>query len=336
VIASAVPGSPAGDETFRLVPAFGVSALDGFAFYAGLLPRVVRQLRAFDPDVVVAESPYEGAIVLLARAVARRGARVVVEAHGDWQTSTRLYGSPARRLVAPLGDLLSEQAVRHADAVRALSPFTARLLRQRGIEPDAVFPTYSDLGAFAGPARPLPPRPQALFVGVLESYKNIRGLAEAWRRAAPHVPDARLVLVGEGSQTAIVRQLLADVPGRTEWLPRLDPAELARALDESWLLVLPSRAEGLGRVVIEAFLRGRPVLGARVGGIPDLVADGENGVLVDPLDAQAIADAFVALLGDRERVERLAAGTAAAAERWRSTPAEFADNVVALVEAALR
>ena len=78
------------------------------------------------------------------------------------------------------------------------------------------------------------------------------------------------------------------------------------------MLVLPSRSEGLGRVVVEAFCRGRGVVGTRVGGIPDLVEDGETGLLVPPEDAAALADALVRVLSDRALAERLGAAARAA------------------------
>jgi len=94
--------------------------------------------------------------------------------------------------------------------------------------------------------------------------------------------------------------------------------------------VLPSRSEGIGRVVIEAFLRGRPVIGSAVGGIRDLVADGENGLLVEP-QPEAIAEALVRLLGDREELERLAAGARRAGEAWLVAPEEYARRLRELV-----
>src|SRR5207302_8403989 len=129
-----------------------------------------------------------------------------VEVHGNWRHSTRLYGSQARRALSPVVDVLDAYAVRRADAVRALSGYTARLVEEaRGRPPDAVFPTYSDLSAFtARPVQPLPEEPAALFVGVLEPYKNVDGLAEAWRKLAPRVPEAKLVVVGKGSRRSAI------------------------------------------------------------------------------------------------------------------------------------
>jgi glycosyltransferase involved in cell wall biosynthesis len=88
----------------------------------------------------------------------------------------------------------------------------------------------------------------------------------------------------------------------------------------------------MGRVLIEAFCRGRPVVASRVGGIPDLVEDGVNGLLVEPEDTEALAAALVRMLGDRALVERLGAGAQASAGIWTITAEEFASRLRAMVE----
>ena len=238
------------DPRFHLV---SPKPLDGPLFYATLPVRVARELRSFRPDVDLCESPYEAAAVELARGTRPR-AKVIVEIHGDWHVSTRLYGSRARGLLGPFGDRIADTAVRHADAHRAVSGFTASLVRGVGREPTDVFTAYTDLSAFTAPAVPVPEEPRALFVGVLERYKNIDGLAAAWRLIAPRLPEARLHLVGSGRETELARGLAA---GRRPLGRRLESAEVAQALDDSRVFLLASESEGLPRVVIEAFLRGR-------------------------------------------------------------------------------
>jgi glycosyltransferase involved in cell wall biosynthesis len=83
--------------------------------------------------------------------------------------------------------------------------------------------------------------------------------------------------------------------------------------------------------VIEAQLRGRPVLGANVGGIPDLVADGVDGVLTDP-DSASLA-AALAILDNRPELARLARNARAAGERWLASPDDYAERMRELVEA---
>jgi glycosyltransferase involved in cell wall biosynthesis len=176
------------------------------------------------------------------------------------------------------------------------------------------------------PPAPLPGAPRILFVGVLERYKNVELLAAAWRRVAERVPGAHLHLVGDGSQRAVVEAVVG--PSAT-WSRRLTQEQVARALDDALALVLPSRSEGLPRVVVESFARGRPVVATRAGGIADAVEDGINGLLVD--DEEGLVEALVRVLEDRALAERLAAGAAASVERWQATPGDYAARVEALV-----
>jgi 2-deoxystreptamine N-acetyl-D-glucosaminyltransferase/2-deoxystreptamine glucosyltransferase len=248
--------------------------------------------------------------------------------HGDWRTSTRLYGSQSRRLLGGIGDAVASAAVRRADAVRTVSPFTAGLVRGLGVEPEADFPAYMDLEPFLREPLPLPQQPLALFVGVLEAYKNVDGLAEAWRLASSRVPGASLRLIGDGSRADIAEDL---VRGGVRWDRQLSAADVAAAMDEATVLVLPSRSEGMGRVLVEAFCRGRAVIGTRAGSIPDLVKDGVSGVLVPPDDTSALADAIARVLADRSLAERLGAGAREAAGPWLQTPEEYARRVRELV-----
>jgi starch synthase len=74
-----------------------------------------------------------------------------------------------------------------------------------------------------------------------------------------------------------------------------------RAVEDSAIVVVPSLGEGFGMVALEAMERARPVIASAVGGLPEIVADGETGVVVQPGEAEALADAIVYLAGDLER-----------------------------------
>jgi glycosyltransferase involved in cell wall biosynthesis len=315
------------DGRFRLVRARSQ------AFYLRLPLHVARELRSFRPDVVVAQSPYETGAALVGRALARSRARVVAEVHGDWRTATRLYGSRGRRMVEPISRSVAVAALRRADAVRTLSPFTTGLVRRIGVEPTTAFTAYFDSSAFAvTPPAPLPDRPRALFVGVLERYKDVDGLAEAWRLAEARVPEASLHLIGKGRERRVAESLVRDFPGRVDWDEWVPSERVAAALDAATVLLLPSQSEGLPRIVIEAFARGRAVVGARAGGIPDIVEDGVSGLLVPPGDPGALADAIVRVLSDPALAQSLARGAHAAAAGWLQTPEEFAARVRELVD----
>ena len=318
------------DEHFHLAPT--LPALDGPAFFAALPVRIARELRAFRPHAVLAQGAHEAAAALAARRLARVETAVIADMHGDWRAPTRLYGSRLRTALNPIADRVALTGLRNADGIRTITGYTTSLVRELGLEPADEFPAYMDFDSFLQePPKPLPEKPQALFVGVLERYKNVDGLADAWRLAAPRVPDAHLRLVGNGTLRPVVEQLLRDIPAQTSWDERLTQPEVSQALDQATALVLPSRSEGMGRVIVEAFCRARPVVGTRVGGIPDLVEDDGNGLLVEPGDTHALADAIVRVLTERTLAERLAEGAHASAGFWTSSPEEFASRVRALV-----
>jgi glycosyltransferase involved in cell wall biosynthesis len=333
VVASSADGSR-GDETFSLWPKLPVA--DGAAFYGALPFRVARELRRFRPDAVTTQSPYEALAVLAGRGLARSRAALIVELHGDWRTFSRLYGSPLRRALSPLTDRLAPWALRRADAVRTLSPYTTELARKAGVEPAAAFVAFTDLEAFIEqPPAELPAEPNVLFVGVLEPYKNVENLAAAWRLIAERVPEASLRLVGDGHRRDVVAGLVTELPARVTWTPREPVDAVVRALDDAWLLLLPSRAEGTPRIVLEAMCRGRAVVGGRVGGIPDVVEDGASGVLVDPDDVEGIAAAVTRLLTDRGEAKRMGDSARGRADEFLFTPEEFAERTATLVEQAL-
>lgn len=324
VLAAAAPGSPTRDGHFRLVPR--ARLLDGPLFYLLLPFRIARELRDFRPEAALVQGIHETVAFLVARRLTGAETKVILDVQGDWHEATRLYGSPLRRLLNPLNDALAAPAVRGADAIRTVSQQTTALVRALDREPAAIFPSYVDAEAFLEqPPAPLPERPRALFVGVLERYKAFDTLMAAWKLAAPRVPGAKLHVVSDGS----LRHLLTpDV----EWSPRLTAEQVAAAMDDSWVFCLPSRSEGLPRVALEAAARGRAIIGGNRAGIPDVVDDGVNGFLVDPDDPEQLAELLVRVLSDRDLAARLGAAARRTGEEWGVTPGEYAQKLRTLIE----
>ena len=337
LVGAAAAESAPSDARFRITPPLRPLFLDGLVFYLRLPFRLSRHIRDFRPHAIFASDPIVGAAALVGRALAGGNTKIIVEVHGDWRTFARAYGSPSRRLIAPVLDVAAATAVRRADATRAVSTFTSNLIRDvRGREPSAVFTAFSDLSAFTeNPTAPLPERPTVVFVGSLEPYKNIVGLAEAWRRVSKRLPDAKLVIVGRGSQHHVVERLVADFPDRVEHHEWLDPPAVAEVLDNATVLVLPSWPEGLGRVVIEAFARGRAVVATDAGGIPDLVTHEREGLLIPPADPVTLAAALERVLGDRALAERMGKAAHVRYADWDTTPEELARHMRDLVDAAV-
>jgi glycosyltransferase involved in cell wall biosynthesis len=223
-----------------------------------------------------------------------------------------------------LADRVAAWAIRRADAIRTVGAYTEELVRGAGYRgPVERYTAFGDLELFlADPAIPAPEEPVALFVGALEAPKSVDVLLEAWRLVAARVPGAVLRIAGSGSQQeALERQAsLAGLGSSVRFLGAVPPAEVRALLDAARLLVLPSRSEGLGRVILEAFSRGRPVVASDVGGIPELVRSGETGLLVPAEDPERLAKALVELLeAAPERLARM--GAAARAEVDARDPA---------------
>lgn len=324
-------GAGTGDARFRLLRE------PSWIFFPTLPLEIARELRAHSADAIVASDPYVAAAALTGRKLARSHAKVIVELHGDPRTFTRLYGSRGRRTLAALADAIAKLALRRADATRAVSSFTERLVEEaRGRPATKTFLAYSDLSAFAEtPAVAVPAERRVVFVGALEPYKNIDGLATAWRRVASQDPAAVLVIVGRGSRRTVVDALVRELPRQVVHHPELPPAGVARELDEARALVLPSYPEGLGRVVLEAFARGRAVIGTDGGGIPDMVTHEREGLLVPPHDTDALVAALQRVLHDRELCVRLGSSARETYRRWHQTPQGFAGAYRELVDCVL-
>ena len=333
VLAAAAAGSPRRDARFDLWPPVRPRLLDGPVFYTALSARLVFALRDFDPDVVFVQGVHEAGEVLMARRVARSSARVILDVQGDWRVATRLYGSSARRLLNPINDSIGASVVLRVDGIRTLSGFTSSVVRAFGATPDAEFPPFVDATVFLDrPVEPLPPVPTALFVGVLERYKAFDTLAAAWSGVANAVQGAELHVVGRGTLAPLAQEL---VESGIRWTESLDVEGVSAAMDAATLLCLPSRAEGLGRVVIEAMCRGRSVVGGRAGGIQDLITDRVNGVLVDPDDSRALADALIDVLGDPELAMRMGTAARGTGEELSVTPEQYAEQLESLVRSVL-
>ncbi len=139
------------------------------------------------------------------------------------------------------------------------------------------------------------------FVGWLLPIKGPEYLLKAMEDIWQKYPETALVFVGKGDLAMDLRAqaLQVSANGRIKFLGwREDIDEIMSIFD---MLVLPSLNEGMGRVLVEAMAAGKPVVASNVGGIPDLVRDGENGYLVPPADEKALADRIKKLLDDPGR-----------------------------------
>lgn len=217
--------------------------------------------------------------------------------------------------------------VQHAHAVVAITSFARsqlyRWTRYADWPKVQVARCAVDEGWLAQPPPPIAASSRRLVcVGRLCEQKGQALLVQAAQRLAADGERFELVLVGDGEMRGDIERLIAThdlgkVVSITGWA---DGAEVQRQLAAARALVLPSFAEGLPVVIMEAFALGRPVISTAIAGIPELVQDGKNGWLIPAGDVGAIEGAMrAALAADVGELQRLGrTGRQAVEERHRA------------------
>ncbi|MEH6437244.1 glycosyltransferase [Massilia sp. DD77] len=243
-------------------------------------------------------------LLALARA---RGCKTVFHLHGACFDSFNEHASaPMRRWI--------RHTLEASSVVIALSERWAGFLR--GIAPRArivVIPNSVPLPAL-GIEEEQPGR--ILFLGQIEQRKGIHELVEALARIAPRFPQAVLAIGGQGELEQVRRRAAElGIADRIEPLGWVDARRKAQELARASVFCLPSHAEGLPMAMLEAMAAAKPIVVTPVGGIPDAVRDGDNGLMVAPGDVEALAAALARLLGDAQERRRLGARARATIEQ---------------------
>jgi phosphatidylinositol alpha-1,6-mannosyltransferase len=236
---------------------------------------------------------------------------------------------------------LAALALSRADAVIAISRHTETLARGHGATDVRVIPPGVDLPQ-------VPPlerfnEPTIVSVSRLdERYKGHDVLLRALPLIRARVPSARVVVVGDGAlrpaYEALARAL--GVHEAVRFAGEVDDAERDRLLSRSHVFAMPSRlaangaGEGFGIAYLEANAHGLPVVAGNVAGALDAVVEGETGLVVDPCDHVAVAEAIMSLLEDPAKAERLGRQGAERAKEfaWPKIAARVEDVLLEVAE----
>jgi phosphatidylinositol alpha-1,6-mannosyltransferase len=214
---------------------------------------------------------------------------------------------------------LARFAASHAQAAVAVSAYTAGLIRTTGATPDiSLIPPGVDV---PDETEPIPEaRPTLLTIARLEDrYKGHDVILRSLPLIRAAVPDVQWIVIGDGPLRSGLERLATanGVSDAVRFLGAVSDEERNSWLRRTHALAMPSRlpdgdfaGEGFGIVYLEAGIYGKPVLAGNVAGALDSVADGKSGLLVDPTDHFAIAEAATKLLLDRELAGRLGRGGA--------------------------
>lgn len=165
----------------------------------------------------------------------------------------------------------------------------------------AVVPNAVDTSYFCPDEHYREPNPMIVSIGRLVEQKDPLTLLEAFRQMGHDLPAARLVLVGNGHLRETLQHYVGDhsLGSRVEILP--GTSDTRSLLRRAWVFAMSSLYEGSPNVILEAMSTGLPVVSTSVGGISELVRDGETGFLIEPGNSADLAKALTNLLNDRER-----------------------------------
>jgi L-malate glycosyltransferase len=296
-------------EGLDLIPLAPRAEMDLAA--AWRLSRVIKQLK---PDIVHAHDPHGVAMASIALSMSAlpKPPRLVASRRVDFHM---------RR------SALSRWKYRQVDCFICASEAIRQIVLSDGIPGNRTVTVHEgvDLDRIAAaPRAELHPElwlphdaPLVGNVAALVPHKGQRHLVDAAGLVLPKQPDARFIIAGEGElRPTLEHQIRQHHLEKHVILAgfRPDILSLHKAFD---IFVMSSVTEGLGTSILDAMACGKPVVGTTAGGIPEVVSDGETGLLVPPRDPEAMAAAIIRLLSDRSLRERMgAAGLARVHERF--------------------
>ncbi len=269
-----------------------------------LTKRLAETFKQLKPDIVHTHLIH--ADLYGTAAAGRAGVRGIV--------SSRHNDNPFRS--NPAIKLANRQAMRRADRVITISEALNRFVREvEGIEAEKVKTVHYGLEPPEFPANAREEgrrrfgydgdRPVIGMFGRLIEQKGVDTLINAFVQVQQAVPDAALLIVGDGDRRAELEQLAASLGIKntvtfTGWVP-----QAYKLIPTCDLIAMPSRWEGFGLVALEAMGSARPLIASRVSALPEIVVDGETGLLVPPDDPELLAEAIVPVLADHSLASRM-------------------------------
>lgn len=275
--------------------------------FARLLREGLRLSRARGSyDAIVAYGPFTFALVgwLIRR---RTGAKLVIEVPGPPLGAYHFEPGWFNKLKARVARAYVPRLLRSADALRLYFPSQLEELGPGDYAPAFVFPDMIPVSLISAAATEADGRDSgyALFLGHPFERKGVDVLIKAFHRISPRHPDFRLKIVGYCRDLAPYRELAGGDP-RIEFLPGQTHEKAMELMAGCTFFVLPSRAEGVPRVLMEAMAARKPIISTRIHGTPYLVGDELRDMLVEPDDVGGLAARMEQMLDDPVLARRLA------------------------------
>ena len=286
---------------------------------AGYLPHLewLRAIRLGHFDLIHAHS-YAYFPSYTAAIAARRTTPVVLTTHQP-PTSAAFEN---KRLADLYNRTVGHFALQRCDRVIALTKLEAMYLETSLLldrQKVAIIPNGVDLETFNPGAMRRAARRTVLFVGRLSEEKGVFDLLRAVPLVLKKVPDAVFMLVGDDGETQACLSRLArnlKIDSKVSICGPLFGSELVEAYRSAQLLVAPSIYETFGLSILEGMAVGLPIVASCVGGIPELVQDMVNGILVQPSDPEKLAEAVIRLLSNQELATKISQNNIAKAQSY--------------------
>lgn len=287
----------------------------GFATLA-----LFRELAAFNPDVAHLFHPVMTGIPAMGM-LKWMGVPTVTSFHLDYARLAKQFRIGLFNLgfAGPVIDELTKHIFNWSDYSLAPSKLVQRQMQKlgigkvglwrRGVDAQAFHPGFRSPAMRDEMTGGNPDETVLIYVGRLSDEKQVEHI----RPALENLPNMRLVLVGDGPARHVLQRAFSSLP--VTFMGYLRGERLSQAYASADIFVFPSRLETFGLVVIEAMAAGLPVVAARVGGVSDIVAEGETGYTFASGDTRALTEGIRNIASSRDNMTSMGAKARAYAER---------------------
>jgi glycosyltransferase involved in cell wall biosynthesis len=306
-----------------------------------IVPCLIREIR---PDVVIAKYPREvGVYGVLA--AAQLGVPTILSYDYDWFADISVRVSRYPRILVgwyekwitgyrlKMTKLAGKTATRLTTVSRAFACQLSEICRRDIAVLSNAYSLSETLFSLPSPSQSV--RFRLIYVGRVDRNKNLETLLHAIDVVRKAYPAVNLTIVGDGPCLPRLRELAHSLAldGTVRFSGYVRNGDLPQLLDSAGILVLPSFSEALGQVLLEAMAAGRPVIGSNTGGIPELIRDGDNGILIDPHMPTSLANAISQVMGNWDEAVRMGARGRQLAEQFK--PARVNQRWIEMVGSVL-
>ena len=251
---------------------------------------IIGTIRKIHPDLVHAQSLASGIPALLSK-------KLLKIPYAVWGQGSDVYFPKGFLIVTP------EKIIKNADAAIALTEDMKRAMQEICHRDIVVVPNgISIVNHKNGTNDAAAHGKSILYVGRLEPVKGVQYLVRAMKRVHDTIPDARLIIIGDGTERAMLEALSTHlgIQNHVQFGGEVPHEKVLSFMQQADVFVLPSLSEGFPMVIIEALACGLPVIASRVGGVPEIITNEANGYLVEAKDTESIADNILVLLQDEK------------------------------------